>query len=314
MKPQAKTLLVADVGGTNTRFALADDMGLHSVEHLSNVGFDTFDDVLRTYLAQTSPGSIDACCVAMAGPVHAGEGTLTNLDWQLSTSRLRQGVGCDHAMLLNDLSALGYALPDLPPSGLMSVYQPKAVPDHAQSLVIGIGTGFNLCPVRRGANGATHCFEVEMGHAALPAPLRDSLEGILGAKAGAFPTLEHLFSGNGLAHFHHEMTGIERTGKQITQAHLEGAPEATQTLQNYTSLLALLCRELAYHYMPMGGMYFAGSVARGILTPEFHSSFSAQACSDSKVGDLFARIPKWVMLEDAAALYGCRAALKPAHF
>ena len=72
------TILVADVGGTNTRLALGEEngLGLRNVQHFQNDEYHSLYDVIADY--QSEP--INTICVAMAGPVSEDQGSLTNRD------------------------------------------------------------------------------------------------------------------------------------------------------------------------------------------------------------------------------------------
>ena len=63
--------LVADLGGTNTRVALADGGVLRqgSIRRFANAGHASLSDILRAYLAQTATTECSGVCVAVAGPV-----------------------------------------------------------------------------------------------------------------------------------------------------------------------------------------------------------------------------------------------------
>ena len=307
MKASAKTLLLADVGGTNTRVAMARGGAITGVQHFENRAFSDVYAVLAAYIARSDISSVEGCSVAMAGPVRGGQGRLTNCDWDISTGRLQQELAISQVCLMNDLTALGHALPTLAKGSLRVFDQPDGIAANGQSLVIGIGTGFNLCPVLHQPDGTVQCVEVEMGHAALSAPLRDALDVETGGAAADFPTLEHLFSGDGLASFHHARSGNKDTAKDIVQMSEEREPEARQTLDAYTKLLGLLCGELALQYMPMSGIYFAGSVARGVLGREFLGNLTV--AGTGKVSHLVGAMPKAIILDDAAALGGCLAVL-----
>lgn len=139
--------LVADVGGTNTRVALARGSHLlaESVTKYPNVDFDSLAAVLETYV---SAKAVDcaAAAVAIAGPVRDGRGTLTNLDWSIDSETLARIAKADLAPVLNDLQAQGYATGRVAPENLHSVINSSSQSDGTR-LVIGIGTGFNAAVV-----------------------------------------------------------------------------------------------------------------------------------------------------------------------
>ena len=121
------TLLVADVGGTNSRVAMAANSSAAptDIQHFENRNFASFYDVLQAYVSSHSGISISGCCVAMAGPVTNGTGRLTNLDWDISANLLSATLKCPNTLLLNDLTALGYSLRLLPSKNLRSVANPS---------------------------------------------------------------------------------------------------------------------------------------------------------------------------------------------
>lgn len=307
-----KMILVADVGGTNSRLALASADGVvpASIRHFRNAGHSSFDAVVSTYLETGAMGEIGACSVAIAGPVAGDRGRLTNLDWEISADGLKQASGCDRAILLNDLTALGFSLGRLPADGVSGICGTQT---HAngQSLVIGVGTGFNVCPVKTTESGGTICLEAEAGHAGMPVSVDRLLRSRLGDGAGQFPEVEECFSGRGLSRLHGLLSGEDGVqAADIVGAHREGQADATATLALFAEALGHQCRELVLQYLPRDGVWFAGSVARGVfasgLAPEFIAAFRRF----DKFGAQLAQTPISVIHDDFAALTGCHEAAR----
>jgi glucokinase len=69
--------------------------------------------VLAAYCDAHLDGMPDEIGIAVAGPVQSGKATLTNRNWTIVDNELVQKFGCKRAVLLNDLTALGYAVPRL---------------------------------------------------------------------------------------------------------------------------------------------------------------------------------------------------------
>lgn len=300
------TLLIADVGGTNTRVALAEDGVPTALRYFSNDDFADLLNVLQSYLGDHADTRIDACCIAMAGPVQGRSGRLTNRDWQVDADRIGVMLGGAETRLLNDLTALGFALEQLAPEACASIRTAALAPQtNRQSLVVGIGTGFNLCPVIASDDGAPQCLVVEAGHTSLPRSVADAF-----AHADAFATTEDLFSGAGLAALHAlEHHGARMGGADIVGAHRSGTDaRASHTVTLMVDLLGRLSAELALLYMPLDGIYFAGSVARGLLSPDQFPTLLRHHAFKGKLGDQPERIPMSLILDDAAALRGCIAA------
>ena len=189
-------ILLADVGGTNARMALARDGALDTGAITRFRGDDhaTFDDVVVKYLAQQGSPRIEAVCVAVAGPVWGDEARLTNRDWTFSEARLRALSGAPRARLINDLIALGYATPALDgeAAGFLRA-APKGALSNGQRLVVNAGTGFNVCAVKVLPEGGIACLESEEGHTRLPQSVAEPLIAALGEAGRAIDSVEELF-------------------------------------------------------------------------------------------------------------------------
>lgn len=290
--------LVADIGGTNTRFALADADGVieKSFIRYSNADVDCFVEAVQEYFAALVGPKPSSICIAIAGPVSAGKGELTNGEWDFDTDVLARSLGLEQAYLLNDLVALGYALDVLPDHVVNQINGGK--PHGDQALVAGIATGFNVSMCHEG-----HVIEAELGHASLPSSVMDVLRDAVGDKASSFQKVESLFSGDGLAALHVAL-GFKETGPaQIT---LPTYGEGAQTVALFARALGLFCRQMAFQYMPFAGLYFNGSVARAIMNSETAAKvIAAEAGKDESFSGRFGQVPLYVITEDNAALYGC---------
>jgi glucokinase len=300
------TVLIADVGGTNARLALVIDglIDKTSIEHFSNEACSTFYDVVRTYLELKSKPDIHSCVVAVAGPVGARSATLTNRNWEITTDQLKQLTQSQNAVLINDLSSLGYATTNLPKSGLQTVWTGKPQPkENTQFLVVGIGTGFNICAVKTDQSERPICLQAECGHITMPATVLAYLDENL---ATQFKTIEDLFSGRGLSKLHAMLTKSDPIpGNVISQQHKTGSDiRATETLEIYAKMLAAVTRELLLMYMPSGGIYFAGSVGRGVFNAGMGSHFTKTLQEPHFISDV-KDTPIHVITEDTAGLTGC---------
>lgn len=290
--------LVADVGGTNTRFALAvrNSLIAGSSVRYSNADFGSFVEVAQSYCASLDGKKPSSICIAIAGPVLADKGELTNGNWAFDTDILVHSLGFERSYLLNDLVALGYALDVLPDHAVRQISGGTPLGD--QSLVAGIATGFNVSMCHAG-----HVIEAELGHASLPSSVIGVLQDVLGKKGRSFNTVESLFSGRGLAALHFALGFAETDPAQITGSTTE---EGTQTVVLFAQLLGLFCREMTFQYMPFGGLYLNGSVVRAISESKPAAKvIIAEAGKDKRFSGRFGQVPLFVITEDNAALYGC---------
>lgn len=298
--------LVADIGGTNARVGLCVNgvIQTDTVQRFSNVDWDSLEDVLAAYCEGPLSGAFDEMVIAVAGPVQAGKATLTNRNWTIFDSLLVQKFGCKRAVLLNDLTALGYAVPILSADQTVHIYgklaQGLAI---GQALVVGVGTGFNVSQVIKTKQG-TVCPPAEAGHVSLHQNVVNELK-TLGLDSTHFPTVETLFSGRGLTAFCQQFTGQDDLTGEVAIASYSEQPFSTPTIaiDSYASLLGLHLRELSLSYMPSHGIFLAGSVAHAI------AKYAADPIIEILQKPCPFRTPDglsvFAIKDDSAALLGC---------
>ncbi|MEL6883534.1 MAG: ROK family protein [Pseudomonadota bacterium] len=297
--------LVADVGGTNTRVAFVDTGGVvrDSVTSFPNRDFDAFLPLLHHYLdGRDAP---DRVVIAVAGPVAGKHARLTNRNWGFDADALADELGAQ-VTLMNDLEALGQAVPTVEADAVEPLHDGARLGGRGQALVVGLGTGFNVSAVDM-ASGVV--FTAEQGHASLPASVMDILRAHMldGAK---FDSVESLFSGTGLLKLAHRI-GID-VDSAAELAHSDD-PRARETLETCTDAFATMVRELAYAYFPRAGLYFNGSLAKFLLSPERRERVLAPLRADGGFDGQFARIPAFLFVSDTVALGGCAARLLAQH-
>src|SRR5262245_24718777 len=136
-------ILVADIGGTNARFATfaADGDGLRPLsEHaLPSRSGATFLDLLAAALPRL-PGRVVAATVGIAGPVREGHCRATNLPWAVSAAEIARALRLRDVGLLNDLEAGVYGLEALGPEDLVTL-APGRAEVAGPTVLLAIGTG-----------------------------------------------------------------------------------------------------------------------------------------------------------------------------
>lgn len=297
--------LVADIGGTNSRLALsrAGTVVTGSIQSFSNADWAGLEGIIEAYLA--SQGTIPKeMVIALAGPVHGDKGALTNRNWLIEADKLAGLFDVEQVHLLNDLTALGYSVPHLDAGQVQQIDQGRVQSSSfAQSLVIGIGTGFNVSPVYQNGR-AIVCPAVEAGHVTLPSGIANLLSKF-DLDASRYPTVEDLFSGRGFASFcQHVCADRSLDGPTAIAAYGKSDSETiTYAVDGYAALLGQLSRDLSLAYLPVSGLYFAGSVARSVLgkSPD---KFVKVLQEPSKIMRTDA-LPLLVIEDDTAALIGC---------
>ena len=302
--------LVADIGGTNSRLALAPtgSVELTSTRSYVNADYKCFDNVISDYLSNSN-ATVKQLVIAMAGPVRNNVGRLTNLDWEINGNKLAKSFGTVPALVINDLTALGHSALKLAPNQVSPIVnQPVINHRQKQALVIGIGTGFNVSPVIE-FGGVSVCAEVEAGHTTLFSSILLELENLMTGMSHAFSTVESLFSGRGRRQFMSLLTGerVDSASMFIDKQGILENQAYDHALDRYAELIGMLIAEFKVSYLPHDGIFLAGGVARSSLTGNRTTLCAEAAMCENDVIKL--KPPVWSINDDAAALVGC-ASLK----
>jgi len=303
--------LVADIGGTNTRIALADGVALRqgSIRRFANADHQGFGDVAAQYLAAIGAPPIGGVSVAVAGPVQDGRAQMTNLDWELTLPALAALSVSGRAVLLNDLQAQGHALPHLAPQALRPLLAGRAQQGAAR-LVVGLGTGFNAAPVHDLGGGRVLVPASEAGHIHLPrhGPQEEALAQHLATRHG-IASVEEVLSGRGLVALHQWLSGRRMTAAELIALLDARDPDAQATGQVFTTLLARTLATLALAHLPRAGIYLIGGVARAMAPHMPRFGLEAGFTQMGRFSAFMEGFPLWLVEDDYAALIGCAACL-----
>jgi glucokinase len=309
--------LVADIGGTNTRVALADGRQVlgQTIRRYRNADFPGLETVLRRYIADEDDVDPIAACVAVAGPVRDGCATMTNLDWTIDKPTLARATHAETVAILNDLQAQGHALGFLDPANIRTIIAgPEALEDSTK-LVIGIGTGFNAAPVFD-IDGGRFVAASESGHANLP--IRTEAELRLCryvSTAHGFPAVEDVLSGRGLERVYAWLgeeaeDPREAKAKAIMEACATGDDaRAAEAARVFARILGTVAGNLALIQLPFGGVFLVGGVARAFAPYLNDFGFSDAFRDKGRFAGFMGNFSVSVVDDDYAALTGSAAHL-----
>ena len=316
--------LVADIGGTNSRFALAGLDGAGAIvtafrQDMINADHAGVEACARAYLG--SLGAAPQPSMAAFGVASAIAGDqvrLTNRDWSFSITGLKAEFGWTRFEVVNDFAALGHAIGGLSPRDwrpLTGPAWPQALP--ARVSLVGPGTGFGVGAVMRGAS-ETLVVPTEGGHASF-APL-DALEvEILKVMLGRFPRVsnERILSGPGLEHLYRALAEIRGTpadpppAPEIIQAAVAGRdPIAKDTVQRFCLILGGAMGDVA---LVQGAQAVAigGGIASRLIEFLDTSLVRARFEAKGRAQPVLAAVPIALIVHPEPALLGAARLLFP---
>lgn len=310
--------LVADIGGTNTRVALAQGHAVieGSIARYRNADYSNLSDILEAYIADRDT-RVSAACVAIAGPVRDGRAEMTNLSWVFDCDALRAATGADRTAILNDLQAQGYALSHMPQKNIAQIIVGETNGKPSSALVIGLGTGVNIASVLQTENGLFSP-PAEAGHISLPVYHPDDLDlaDFIAIEHG-FAAVEDALSGRGLEHlyaFHAAQTSqtVDIRAAEVMERIKAGDDEiAQQAGRHYVRSLGGFCGDMALVHLPFGGIYLVGGVARAIAPYLKQFDFEKAFKAKGRFEDFLTEFSVSLVEDDYAALTGCAAFIDP---
>ena len=310
--------LVADIGGTNARFALERGPGaIEATETLACADYPRFQDAARAYLERhrTPAAPVRHAVIAIANPVEGDYVKMTNHCWEFSLQAARAELGLETLLAVNDFAALAMALPQLAASELVQVGGGAPALDGAIGLV-GAGTGLGVAGLLP-AHGRWTVLQSEGGHVAFsPADRRE--QDILAYcwQRWDHVSAERLVSGPGLARIHDALrarAGLEPAPLEpavIVERVLIGAdPLCVETLDSFCGMLGTVAANLAVTLCARGGIYIGGGVVPRLGEWFARSSFRARFENKGRFSNFAARIPCFVIHAPYPALGGAAAML-----
>lgn len=312
--------LLADVGGTNARFAWQSGPGepITDVRVLPCAEYATLQDAIRVYLNDLGHGTPDAVAIAIANPITGDQIRMTNHHWSFSQSAVKAEFGFNTLRLLNDFTALALALPDLPAQELRQVGGGAAMPGAAIGLV-GAGTGLGVSGLLPNGLAGWVPLEGEGGHVTLPAVTareRLVMDGLVRRYGRC--SAERVCSGQGILDTYGllcEVDGVVPGGAasaaDVSEAALNaGNPQALEALNLFCAMLGSVAGNLALTLGARGGVYIGGGIVPRLGAWFGSSPFRARFESKGRFHGLLADIPVWVITsKQSPALLGAARAL-----
>ena len=264
-EPDSTWALVADVGGTNIRLALASDECFRHQKTWLCSKFETINDALKAYVESIDSGSTPSrASIAVAGPVTGDLVDITNQSWSFSIEQLRDDLELETLVVVNDFTAQAAAILRLDPKDTQVLKEGKAA-DHATIAVLGPGTGLGVGGLVYSSRGWSP-LSTEGGHASLAATNAREWAVVenLTERFGRVSQVRVL-SGPGLVNLYQALCQIdgvspnEVTPGEIVQRSGED-PLSTETVRMFSGWLGCMSGDLAVTLGALGGVYIGGGV------------------------------------------------------
>lgn len=315
----AAPVLLADIGGTHARFALADPSAPRplldeTVAAFPVERFPSLAEAARHYLDGAGVAARSAV-LAVAGPVRDGRARMTNHPWVVSAERLGDALGLSEVALVNDFVAQAMAVRQLGPSDVAPVGGPSAPAggaprDGMTAVVVGAGTGLGVgVLVLHG--GQWLALATEAGHASF-APGTPQEIAILEQLSPEFGRVsnERLASGAGLVNLHRALGAIagEDPGnprpEDVTAGAAAGDPRCQRAVDAFCAIFGAIAGDLVLAYGAWDGAYLSGGLVPPLLPWLRRSGFRQRFEGKGRYAPAMAAVPTSAVLHPQPGLLG----------
>ncbi|TWT23802.1 glucokinase [Luteimonas marina] len=317
-------VLLADIGGTNARFALADPASntpllADSVQAFAVADFPSLAEAARHYLHETGEQEtgIRHGVFAVAGRVDGDEARITNHPWVISRPRTQAQLGFERVTLINDFAAQAMAIPLLQPGDIAQIggvpWIREESPRHRTYAILGPGTGLGVgALVIR--DGRQYPLETEGGHVSFPPGTPEELA-ILDRLSAQFGRVsnERLICGPGLVNIHRalsELAGEDPGPLQpadITARAQAGDPRCMRAVDVFCAVFGAISGDLVLTLGAWDGVFLTGGLVPKMLDALQHSGFRQRFEHKGRFSPTMARVPSLAVLHPHAGLLGTAA-------
>jgi glucokinase len=329
-------LLAGDIGGTKTLLRLFKPDSPQKSEFEQSFPSQEYRDltpIVQKFLdlAKTQLGQeiqLDSACLAIAGPVMNRASYLPNLDWHLAADRLERELNIASVELINDFTAVGYGISELPPSDLYTLQEgepQELAPKAYLGAGTGLGEGFRIGDLVMATEGGHTDF------AARSSREFDFVRYLWEQLQIDRLSYDRVISGRGIItmyQFLRDTTDLsenldiaavvreweEQTEKSADPAAAISAAATAKTdalseatMEMFLSAYGAEAGNLALKILPFGGVYIAGGIAAKNLPLLKNGTFITAFNHKGRMSDLLATIPVYIILNPQVGLIGAAA-------
>ncbi len=317
MSASGSRVLLADVGGTNVRFALADPSGerlllQETIRRYRVADHGSFEQAARTWQAEIGERAQHAV-FAFAGRVHDDEVQATNNPWRVSRQRVRSGLALDEVAFINDFAAMSLAVTCLRAQDMRAIGAPAvpAMTGRRTFAVVGPGTGLGVGALLL-REGRVEALETEGGHAAFAPGTDEEIELLrrLHMRLGRVSN-ERLLCGNGLSNLHEALAELRgRPGERLPPEEISrraGAGDdaaCVRAVELFCELLGSVAGDFVLAFGAWDGVWLGGGMTPLLLDWLDRSGFRRRFEAKGRLQESMMAVPSVAILHPDAGLLG----------
>lgn len=318
--------LIADVGGTNARFAVAHPSAtqgfvMGEASSLPCADFNHFEDLLAHHLGTIADVKPKQAILAVAGPVKGDEFSMTNLGWTFSLSRLKDAFQWHNILLINDFVAQAYAALALAPEQRFQLATALSHDATLPKVVLGPGTGLGIAGLIH-ESGRWTALPSEAGHMRAAA-ISDEMAQVIDflrreqcVSQSGYVSYENLLSGPGLENIYRGLRQVygwssEGVLNAVDISRLAALDDsssesrlARQSVDCFSKTLASFAGDAALMMCARGGVYIGGGIFPRWISRLNREAFMTLFQDKGGMSSFLSGVPITVMTGEYLALQG----------
>lgn len=312
--------LIADIGATNARFAMADPNSIYDEKILKCADYESIDLAAKDYLHMVGAdvaGKVPSkASFAMAGPVQDDFFKMTNHPWSFNIEEVRHTLSLESLHIMNDFHAIALSVPHLKPEDIQQLGGGDAVQGAAIG-IIGPGTGLGVSSLFWDGQ-AYRPNPCEGGHVTMPARTQREFDVLRHLRHKyRHVSAERVCSGKGLVNVYNALRALdertdlpERNPEDISAAAMSGDCDLChEALTMMILFLGRVAGNLALTLNAKGGIYIAGGIISQLGSYFYDSDFRKEFISKGRFEEYLQTIPTYVIENPLVAFTGLHADL-----
>ncbi len=328
---QPYRILAADIGGTNSTFALVDTSSTPTIVHKARYPTSEvliFPTIVNRYLEQLHKEGIaipESGCFAIAGPVSNNKGRLTHAKFEVDAKELIEHTPLKETLVINDFDAVSFAIATLTEKDKILIKKGEIDP-LGRIAVIGAGTGLGKSLLVWDEHYRAHTpVPSETGHADLAVHSQEEYDfadfTLKRLNTTGPASWEMALSGRGLVNIYEFL--LSRSGmndKRRTLADANITPEyisanrktdrlCAEAFSWFERFYARCAKNAVLDYVATGGVYIAGGIIsnnKDLFGPVFLEEFT----KNLRLKEILVKAPIWGITNYDISLIGCANALR----
>ena len=297
-----ENFLLIDIGGTNLRYAIADNKSklISNIKKEKIKNSETLDSLIDQILKIT-PVKLNNIVLCVAGPKLYDSIEMTNRNLKINLEDIKAKYKLSKCYILNDWEAVAYSCLNVKEENLFNVINKNKQPYNNIILCVGPGTGL----------GVSLLVNHKFAHATEIGNINFGIKDLVGNDfyfSGKFRKIEEVLSGPAISKYYKYLTKKNISPEEVIRLAGEKDVDALEVVNDFLKKLAYFLAQLSLIYLPGKGIYLSGSLIRSLKIFLENTDFKKNYLSSNK------NSPQYKILENTAinivdkehlALYGC---------